>query len=1432
MLNIPTMKIKIYSILTILLLSFCLSLNVRGQTCQVGCSNIANGTFEQKTLYGWATYDGDNYVGGFPFQYNQVSCWHEFVMSPHIWPVDSSSLLYNHFAVMALYANIEYGQISEGSEIPGIYSTNFCLDSLSQYKVRFNWAVFNCDSITNFQGNLAFCFTNDTLFSLSDTNSSDIIISFGGVDPELGILYDNYQNPPMFYSANWHQSQTLKPFLYENQERFIVTNYIDTLPDGIYKALIFIDNIEFIPYIEFKIDTICAETSHYKIYPINLNPKYQIQFESSWSSNLTNFTAVNDTCEFDLITYSPGTLSDIKISYLIQDTACNLSSCITSDTLFTSLYPYVPPQVTFNIVEDITCFPFCDGKIVASLVGGAGGGTYNWSNGLTDSLNTNACLGFNSVTLFDQFGCQKTDSVELQELPFSAEIVTYSESVCGVCDAVIGVNFISGEGPYTYAWDNQLTSNINNQACVGLNTVIITDNDGCTFEESIQVFDSIQPSFSNVIVEGCVCDSNSHAFAYIPENNISNGVPPYQFYWFTNPYQAQDTAFFNTPGIYEVEMTSNGCVFNKSFNISCYQITPLKVYKATCPNVCDGSISGWSIESNCVSPIDYNNMTYLWSFGDTMYNSQPINNLCAGTYFVTIIDANGYFGIDTLIIENSNIPYLSISTNLPSCSNICDGEIEATLSNFPNYPITFHIYQSAISQTVVCNIAPNAMFNNLCKDSFYITATDTNGCFTEYQGYLISEPFYNLDSMLTNNCESNDSIAINLTTFGLYGPFSYQWNSGEVTQDIIALAPGAYYVTTTDVNNCSVVDTFSLSNNQIYINIDILEQTCPGIANGRIDLYLNGGQPPYSYHWNTGESTPGLQNLGIGHFFVTITDSYGCQIDTQVYLSDSHYLQTDYNIFPMTCPDTVGIVYLGSIDLNISGGFKPYIVNWSNSCTTISIDSLQAGYYQVTVTDSIGCVNTQQVYVPGDGIQIELLDIGNGCDSIPTGFITPIIYGGIPPYNYLWNNMSTSDTLNNLIDMMYYSVTISDNYGCSGSDSIKLMSEQHVKFIEGWSIWSTYIDLSSYNIKSFFDSLNFSNNIVEMKNSTGEVYIPQYNVNTIGTFNNNEAYQIKTPVDGPDTLTINGRMICPLEVDFNKTGWRLIPYLRKTPINVKTELMNQIPNLSNYVDIVKNGIGANYLPFYNLNLIGDFIPGEGYYFHFIDSVSWHYSSNNDFLGTKEEDFCVQMIKTLNNADIITDESMTIGIPLECWDIIPTVGDVIIVRGEYSQIVGRTIFCGQFTPITIYGDDSFTEGIIEGLKDGESFSIEIQNINTNKIIQNVISLKEWEKGDGFYRKDKISILKKENRNLESKHQEYNASIFPNPNRGAFTINVLSELNSDIDIKIFDAIGKMLYNEQRNLNEGENSFNIELKNVEPGIYYCKFDLGIKYLKFVVL
>jgi hypothetical protein len=119
----------------------------------------------------------------------------------------------------------------------------------------------------------------------------------------------------------------------------------------------------------------------------------------------------------------------------------------------------------------------------------------------------------------------------------------------------------------------------------------------------------------------------------------------------------------------------------------------------------------------------------------------------------------------------------------------------------------------------------------------------------------------------------------------------------------------------------------------------------------------------------------------------------------------------------------------------VLGGTPPYSYIWNNGAQTKIINDLSAGTYTVTVTDNAGATATQSSAVtqpPPLGATL------NGqpqlCNIAPDGFAYTIPMGGVPPYSFSWNN-GVHTQLNNFVTANTYSVTVTDNKGCTATGS-------------------------------------------------------------------------------------------------------------------------------------------------------------------------------------------------------------------------------------------------------------------------------------------------------------------------------------------------------------------------------------------------------------
>ena len=155
--------------------------------------------------------------------------------------------------------------------------------------------------------------------------------------------------------------------------------------------------------------------------------------------------------------------------------------------------------------------------------------------------------------------------------------------------------------------------------------------------------------------------------------------------------------------------------------------------------------------------------------------------------------------------------------------------------------------------------------------------------------------------------------------------------------------------------------------------------------------------------------------------------------------------------------------------------------------------------------------------------------------------------------------------------------------------SIVSVDQQEIYFNEGWNIASTYIDPENSLIDVLFNSI--IDDLVIVKDYLGNAYLPQWSFNAIGNAQIGQGYYVKTTVS--TSLTFYGDYLTPEENPITiASGWNIIGYLRTTPSPLD-EIFESLVALDLIV-IIKDYLGAAYLPEFNFNGIGNFNPGQGY----------------------------------------------------------------------------------------------------------------------------------------------------------------------------------------------------------------------------------------------
>jgi len=485
--------------------------------------------------------------------------------------------------------------------------------------------------------------------------------------------------------------------------------------------------------------------------------------------------------------------------------------------------------------------------------------------------------------------------------------------------------------------------------------------------------------------------------------NFGKGFPKsfvVKFTWCNNSCQSSDCW---EP---RVAFKAATCVDYDTARNSC-ELPPLNAIvqkqNASCSGAADGTLVVTAEGGE--GPYSYN-----WSTGCDM---PTIDNLPAGTYTVTITDAQGNeITVTQEIISTSNLVLTAATVN-PNCLGATNGAIDLSVQGGIE-PYTYRWSTGATTQDLT----------TLPVGSYRVTVTDSAGCSKETT-FQLTSPVILASGQLTRPGCGQANGQINLSVSGGAAPYTFLWSNGSTSEDATGLTTGLYNVLVTDANGCSTRPSFFLAeNNTLRITFVVTPTSCLDNNSGAIDLTVTGGTPPYAYHWQNGSTTEDLTELPTGTQRVTVTDATGCTATALINVFKQAF-QVLSQVKPPSCE--------GQADAAITltpGGEAPFMFLWSTGATTSSIANLSSGLYSVTVTDNTGCSQFLNYFIQDPVINAFTVVSNPDCGAEGMFAIDLSVSGGVAPYTYGWSNGETTQDINGL-NSGNYQVTITDANGCS-----------------------------------------------------------------------------------------------------------------------------------------------------------------------------------------------------------------------------------------------------------------------------------------------------------------------------------------------------------------------------------------------------------------
>ncbi len=266
------------------------------------------------------------------------------------------------------------------------------------------------------------------------------------------------------------------------------------------------------------------------------------------------------------------------------------------------------------------------------------------------------------------------------------------------------------------------------------------------------------------------------------------------------------------------------------------------------------------------------------------------------------------------------------------------------------------------------------------------------------------------------SCEGQD-----VTLTAPSGYTSYEWSTGETTQEIVVDKPGVYYVTISRADGCALSGAYFLEDNTFAVNLDVVEPDCQ-TSNGSATATAAGGSGTYSYLWSTGATTSTVSDIPSGIYTVSITDQIlGCIADRTVLVSDNGAEDFTGYVRHADCGQANGAIFL-----TVKEGST---IQWATGETSPILRNLAAGTYIVIVTDANGCKKIKEFRVldrADFNLSAEVQDSDCGSDNGSIDLFVGV--GG--QYAYLWSNGARTEDLTDLAPGVY-SVIVTDVFtGC------------------------------------------------------------------------------------------------------------------------------------------------------------------------------------------------------------------------------------------------------------------------------------------------------------------------------------------------------------------------------------------------------------------
>ena len=722
----------------------------------------------------------------------------------------------------------------------------------------------------------------------------------------------------------------------------------------------------------------------------------------------------------------------------------------------------------------------CIGLIQVKANGGKAPYNFHWNNNSNGEYTKGLCPGKYDVQLKDSNNCVAEAAFEIKNdtisgsnpcKEFKLELTKAINDKSGdtICTGLIDVHSVGGVAPFYYKWNNNVNTPYNDKLCAGNYTLNVKDANNCyasfshtIYQDSVIVSNPCQ-GFKVEIAKVQNTRKGEAICTGLIETRTYGGTAPYTYTWSNgistnvldklcegkytllvkdkNNCASELVAYVKADSIANPTSVSN-CA---GFIINVNGVKNTVKGAANCSGAIMTNVSGGKQPYN-----------FYWSNG---VKDLFLSNVCAGTYTLKALDANGCLVSITREVKTDSSSITNDCTtltanvlvkNTDASANACNGALEVSV-NGGTTPYTFAWNTTANSKEI----------KGLCEGNYSVTITDAKKCAIKVDRYV------GRDSIVQNPCAGffanvnvkNDQGGDNLCTGVLLVnagggklPYNYKWSDGSTQAYLKDVCKGSYAVSIFDANNCALtiekyvgVDSVNNPCKNFYAKIAAVENCGLNATkcNGVLKVAVAGGKTPYDFTWSNGVKAPSITDLCPNEYSVEVKDANKCAIvlTGKVFIdSTKNVCDGFYTKIGEVKNDKAGDNKCsGAIFTTTIGGKTPYAYYWSNGAKTANIENVCSDKYFLYVKDANNCINQVDKFVGSDSI-VDVCKGLNGYisgvkdytadDSTCLGRLEATVKGGKAPFVFAWSNGENGLAASNLCEGAY-TLNITDANNCS-----------------------------------------------------------------------------------------------------------------------------------------------------------------------------------------------------------------------------------------------------------------------------------------------------------------------------------------------------------------------------------------------------------------